>query len=212
MTYRLNPDDCACDYCSGGIKRISADGGSYCPCPCHSLLGAARDVFIHQRKQKQADFIMQMAKKMGLIDPDATEVEIKNPNQPPVTVRWTKPREDFSVFTTFPLDPNSPQGDTSAPASADPLTEKQRWLLTKLMEECAETIQAAAKVLVHGPDDWYAEHGCSNREHLTDEVADMRVFVNELFDQGIIVQSREAKAYQRKWEIIRKRIAERFGK
>jgi NTP pyrophosphatase (non-canonical NTP hydrolase) len=53
------------------------------------------------------------------------------------------------------------------------VTEAQRERLTILMEECAEVIQAASKILRHGWDSKY-DNGKSNREQLELEMGDVQ--------------------------------------
>jgi NTP pyrophosphatase (non-canonical NTP hydrolase) len=56
---------------------------------------------------------------------------------------------------------------------SDQLTPEQREILTLLVEECAEVIQAATKILRHGYDSYHPSGRYDNRTTLEQELGDL---------------------------------------
>lgn len=62
------------------------------------------------------------------------------------------------------------------------LSKRQMEALWVLQEECAEVIQAAAKVLRHGYESVYPENGPTNRTKLEQELGDLQAAVARTLD------------------------------
>jgi hypothetical protein len=61
MVLRLDPKDCHCPTCGGGVRAPEGYfGGSYCPCPCHALTGREREAYM-ERWQGEAKSAFERA-------------------------------------------------------------------------------------------------------------------------------------------------------
>ena len=68
--------------------------------------------------------------------------------------------------------------------------------LVILQEECAEVIQVISKMHRFGADNEY--NGVSNRERLTQEIADVLVLINHLCDTGVVDEQTIHRAMAKK--------------
>jgi NTP pyrophosphatase (non-canonical NTP hydrolase) len=62
------------------------------------------------------------------------------------------------------------------------VTDKEREMLVKLMEECAELSQATSKILRHGWDSWNPDRPEAgwNSEQILEEIADVQNMLKEI--------------------------------
>lgn len=83
-----------------------------------------------------------------------------------------------------------------------PLTDREREILTVLMEECAEVIQAASKLLRFGKEN-RPDTGVSNIETLSRECGDLRYMLAMTRDANLTVMEIEVEQEQRKHDRMR---------
>jgi hypothetical protein len=67
-----------------------------------------------------------------------------------------------------------------------PLTDYERELLTILMEECAEVIQAASKLIRFGKEDRPDDLHLPNSEVLGIEIGDLKCMIDKILIAGIV--------------------------
>ena len=65
-------------------------------------------------------------------------------------------------------------------------TEREREILTILIEECAEVQQRATKLLRFGRDEVQAGQPLTNAQRLSKELGDLRVLVDMAADAGLV--------------------------
>lgn len=83
-------------------------------------------------------------------------------------------------------------------------TKAQVEILTLLMEECGEVIQAAAKCLRHGEDGYnpFDAHGPSNRDGLNKELGHVMLAFQLALEQGIVDEAAVERYARRKRDTI----------
>lgn len=84
-----------------------------------------------------------------------------------------------------------------------PLTEREREILIILMEECAEVIQAASKLLRFGKDN-RPSSGVSNIYALSAEYGDLYIMAGMAEDAGLIRQTAVQEGMERKRQRLAK--------
>jgi|SRR5882672_6554960 len=82
------------------------------------------------------------------------------------------------------------------------LTDYEREALVILMEECAEVIQAASKLIRFGKEN-RPDNGISNTETLSLEAGDLRYMLTVIRDLELTDEETEIKGQQRKHDRIR---------
>ncbi len=89
-----------------------------------------------------------------------------------------------------------------------PLTNHERELLTILMEECAEVIQASSKLMRFGkenrPPDGFPHSEISNSTYLGLECGDLDCMIRLVKEAGIISLRDLGAGHQRKLERLKK--------
>ncbi len=83
-----------------------------------------------------------------------------------------------------------------------PLTDREREILTILMEECAEVTQAASKLLRFGKEN-RPDNGISNVDTLSRECGDLRYLLTMVRDAGLTDEAIEIDAQARKHDRLR---------
>lgn len=63
---------------------------------------------------------------------------------------------------------------------------RKEYLLTKLIEEASEVIQAATKIQIFGEDSFGPGEPLSNKDHLEYEIDDLAAIIELLADEGLI--------------------------
>jgi len=66
------------------------------------------------------------------------------------------------------------------------LTEYQKELLTKLIDEASEVIQACSKTLNFGPDNYHPSTMILNRDQISKEIGEFETISMMLLDVGIL--------------------------
>jgi len=82
------------------------------------------------------------------------------------------------------------------------LTDREREVLTILMEECAEVTQAASKLLRFGKEN-HPDTGLSNSLVLSAECGDLRRLLDMVREEGLTDSETETVHYVRKAERLR---------
>ena len=83
-----------------------------------------------------------------------------------------------------------------------PLSDREREILIVLMEECAEVIQAASKLLRFGKEN-RPDNGISNIETLSKEIGDLRYMLTMVRDADLTIEEIEIKQQQIKHDRMR---------
>lgn len=79
------------------------------------------------------------------------------------------------------------------------MTDKQREILTKAIEEAAEFIAIAGKTLAHGLDESHPDYdNVPNRVNLARESGDFVGMLDVMWDNGLIVGTEHLKARESK--------------
>lgn len=73
--------------------------------------------------------------------------------------------------------------------------------LAILQEECAETIQAASKIMRFGIDNIW--NGKTPRQELEEEIGDALALIEVLVNRGLISEARLQEAKERKFEKLK---------
>jgi NTP pyrophosphatase (non-canonical NTP hydrolase) len=66
------------------------------------------------------------------------------------------------------------------------MNKKELEIVEILQEECAEVILAVSKCKRFKIDGIHLKNGCSNREHLTEEIGDLQCMIQLMIDYGMI--------------------------
>lgn len=75
-------------------------------------------------------------------------------------------------------------------------------IMSITQEECAEVIQSISKIFRFGLDTvWKGE---SNREHLEEEIGDLKAMIQLMIEQGIISEENVKSAAEKKIEKLQK--------
>lgn len=79
-----------------------------------------------------------------------------------------------------------------------PLTDREREVLVILMEECAEVIQAASKLIRFGKENRPDDLHLPNSEVLGIEIGDLRCMIDNVLIEGIVKEEHLTLGTKRK--------------
>lgn len=78
------------------------------------------------------------------------------------------------------------------------MTERERYLLIVLMEECGEVIQECSKALRFGIDDKHPNLGGTNRERIRGELSDVLAMIDMLIEDDLIGAADALRIYEKR--------------